>query len=587
MPVARIDGLCGEADLAALLASSGLAEARKIRADLLGQPLDEFPPEPGEGCVAVDEKPNPFGSPAAADAYLRGPLVPVVIPASAPWQQHAAYVTTRAFRAVSQVGTGACPSLTVLGRGDGLGSAERAGLTDVCLRGRRPLAMIAPVDGITRFLALDSDDCYASVAIVAFSFQHVAIAVATGSAVAVGTHHAALIRRASGPWILARDLPVLPLLPSSVAAPAASLGRGGPRPDALFPEWGNQILLSGVVMGGVEAAYQPDCWPCDGAASYIAVAAGGTVVRAHTGRRLNHPHEIQALLVSALRRGGKIPGLVVARHELAAHRLLHHLRQSGIALTPTFARSLTMKPSCTASPAVPSQPRGAAGWPRRTAGHAQPAPAGSRPPDAHGQFCGLFAVDVAGFTNPCRDEHVQLYVREKMYRILECAFDGAGILWSSCRHEDRGDGVLVVVPPVTPVDGLADPLPERLCGLIRVHNRLSSEDARIQLRAAAHVGRVYHDGHGFAGDAASHLFRLLDAPRLKQLLAAADSDLAFIASEDFYRTVICRHPTLVDPAAFQRVAVDLKHATAAGWAQLLGAGGASRPARIVPLDRSA
>ena len=222
-----------------------------------------------------------------------------------------------------------------------------------------------------------------------------------------------------------------------------------------------------------------------------------------------------------------------------------------------------MKPSCTATAA------------------------GSRPPDADGQFCGLFAVDIAGFTDPRRDEYVQLYVREMLYRILERAFDGAGVPWRACWHEDRGDGVVVVVPPVLPVDGLADPLPERLCGLVRVHNRLSSEDARIQLRAAAHVGKVYHDEHGFAGDAASHLFRLLDASGLKQLLAASDSDLAFIASDFFYRTVICRHPTLVDPAAFQQVAVDLRHATAAGWAQLMGTRTASRSARILPLDRSA
>ena len=178
-------------------------------------------------------------------------------------------------------------------------------------------------------------------------------------------------------------------------------------------------------------------------------------------------------------------------------------------------------------PAVPPRPR--------DSGPSTPGPPPSRP---GGQICGLFAVDVAAFTDPRRDEYVQLYVREMLYRILERAFDGSGIPWRSCRHEDRGDGVVVVVPPVIPVDGLADPLPERLCGLIRVHNRLSSEDARIQLRAAAHVGKVYHDGHGFAGDAASHLFRLLQASGFKQLLATSECDLAFIASDYFYDTVI-------------------------------------------------
>ena len=130
----------------------------------------------------------------------------------------------------------------------------------------------------------------------------------------------------------------------------------------------------------------------------------------------------------------------------------------------------------------------------------------------------LFAVDIAGFTDPRRDEQVQLHLRDVLYRILERAFDGSGVPWRACAHEDRGDGVLVIVPPTIPVDGLADPLPERLCGLVRVHNRLSSEEARIQLRAAAHVGQVYRDEHGFAGDSACHLRRLLDAPGLKHLL---------------------------------------------------------------------
>src|SRR5215831_2033608 len=35
-----------------------------------------------------------------------------------------------------------------------------------------------------------------------------------------------------------------------------------------------------------------------------------------------------------------------------------------------------------------------------------------------GQSCGLFAVDIAGFTDPQRDEHVQLYLRDALYRML-------------------------------------------------------------------------------------------------------------------------------------------------------------------------
>lgn len=246
-------------------------------------------------------------------------------------------------------------------------------------------------------------------------------------------------------------------------------------------------------------------------------------------------------------------------------------------------------------PPVPHQD--AAGLPDRTDAPPDPPwvgaapqslPAGltdSRMPDIRGHMCGLFAVDIAGFTDPRRDEHVQLYLRDMIYRMLERAFDGSGVPWRACQHEDRGDGVFVIVPPTIPVDGLADPLPERLCGLVRVHNRLSSEYARIQLRAAAHVGKVYRDDHGYAGDSASHLRRLLDAPRLKHLLAASGSELAFIASDYFYDAIIRRHPTLVDPTAFQPVTVDTNHETTTGWVQLIGS--ASSPARTLPFGRSA
>jgi hypothetical protein len=202
-----------------------------------------------------------------------------------------------------------------------------------------------------------------------------------------------------------------------------------------------------------------------------------------------------------------------------------------------------------------------------------------------GRMCGLFAIDIAAFTDQRRDEYVQLYLRDSMYRMLDQAFTGAGVRWRACRHEDRGDGVLVVLSPALPVDRLADPLPERLRGLVRVHNRVSSREARIQLRAAAHVGPVYRDAHGYAGDAVSQLFRLLDAPRFKQSLAASGGELGFIASEYLYRNVILRHATLVDPADFQPVPVPALGPDASGWAHIPAAaaqGGGS----ILPFDRA-
>jgi hypothetical protein len=110
-------------------------------------------------------------------------------------------------------------------------------------------------------------------------------------------------------------------------------------------------------------------------------------------------------------------------------------------------------------------------------------------PPADGQVCALFAVDIAGFTGPHRDDDIRLYLHEELYQVLHKAFDASGIPWADCFCEDRGDGALIVVPPVVPCKGLIDPLPERLRGLIRRHNHVSRDSAGIQLRAAAHIGR--------------------------------------------------------------------------------------------------
>ncbi len=191
-------------------------------------------------------------------------------------------------------------------------------------------------------------------------------------------------------------------------------------------------------------------------------------------------------------------------------------------------------------------------------------------PPTGGQLCTLFAVDIAGFTGPHRDDDIRLYLHEELYRILEKAFDGSGISWSCCFHEDRGDGVLVVVPPSMPCTGIIDPLPERLRGLIRRHNHVSCAAAGIQLRAAAHVGPVDHDGHGFISSDINLLFRLLDAHPLKRALTGSAAELALIISDYVYRNVVCRYPSLVTPDAFKPVRFQVKYTRAAAWTYLPG-----------------
>jgi hypothetical protein len=189
-------------------------------------------------------------------------------------------------------------------------------------------------------------------------------------------------------------------------------------------------------------------------------------------------------------------------------------------------------------------------------------------PPTDGQVCTLFAADIAGFTAPERDDDIRWYLHGELYKLLEEAFDGAGIPWNRCFREDRGDGVLTVIPPGTACKNIIDPLPERLRGLIRRHNHVFRDAAAIQLRTAAHIGPVDHDGHGFIGSDINLLFRMLNARPLKRALASSSAELALIISDYLYHNIVCRYPSLISPDAFQPVRFQDQHISTQAWAYL-------------------
>lgn len=192
---------------------------------------------------------------------------------------------------------------------------------------------------------------------------------------------------------------------------------------------------------------------------------------------------------------------------------------------------------------------------------------GSSASEPDGQVCGLFAVDIAGFTKVGRDEEIQAYIHRSLYEMLDTAFCGSDVPWSDCSHEDRGDGTIVVAPPTIPVARLI-PIPDRLRILIRRHNRVSCDAAHIQLRTAIHLGPVRHDGHGFVGHDINLLCRLLDARQPKQLLARSTAEIALIISDYLYVTVICRQPALLNPVLFRSLNVRVKETRARAWLYL-------------------
>jgi hypothetical protein len=197
-------------------------------------------------------------------------------------------------------------------------------------------------------------------------------------------------------------------------------------------------------------------------------------------------------------------------------------------------------------------------------------PGGAAAPPTSGQVCAMLAVDIAGFAGADRDSEIQLYLRRSLYDILQDAFQGSGLPWAECHHEDRGDGMLVVLPPHVPGYGLIDPLPERLRGLIRRHNRVSRESAQMQLRAAVNIGLVDRDDHGLVGDDINLLFRMLDAPPLRRALTDSGAELALAVSRYVHDSLVVRHPSLVDPAQFRPLATRVKRTRIHAWLYVPG-----------------
>ena len=183
-------------------------------------------------------------------------------------------------------------------------------------------------------------------------------------------------------------------------------------------------------------------------------------------------------------------------------------------------------------------------------------------------YCPMLAIDITSFSDPSRGEAVQRFLRAAMYDLLTCAFDSSGLAWAECHDEDRGDGVLVVVPPEVPPAALIDPLVDHLRAGLRLHNKICSDQAKIRLRMSVHAGQVHFDDNGVCGYAVIHLFRMLDAPVFKRTFAASGADFALVTSDAFYEEFISQGPGLIDPDMYAPINIRSKETRGRGWLYL-------------------
>ena len=176
----------------------------------------------------------------------------------------------------------------------------------------------------------------------------------------------------------------------------------------------------------------------------------------------------------------------------------------------------------------------------------------------------IVVLDVEGFGHPRRTNPHQLAVREGLYQAVGDAFRQAGLPWAPDTHEDRGDGILILVPPQFPKTLFVEKLPSALVEALTKHNREHADEAGIRLRMSLHAGEVPYDPRGVYGRAVIWAFRLVDAKLLKAALADSTGVLAIIASRWFFEEVV-RHAADGVPSTYRRVLVRAKERTQPGW----------------------
>jgi tetratricopeptide (TPR) repeat protein len=179
----------------------------------------------------------------------------------------------------------------------------------------------------------------------------------------------------------------------------------------------------------------------------------------------------------------------------------------------------------------------------------------------HALHRAILAVDVEGFGDRARTNPDQVRVRQGLYEAMRKAFGRSGIRWDGCHREDRGDGMMVLVPPDVPKAGLSGDLPRELAAALAEHNRGRGPAAQIRLRMALHAGEVHHDAYGVAGTSVNLAFRLLEASAVKTALARSPGLLVLVVSEWFFEEVI-RHDPRSRPGDYHRIRVSVKETQA-------------------------
>ncbi len=195
-------------------------------------------------------------------------------------------------------------------------------------------------------------------------------------------------------------------------------------------------------------------------------------------------------------------------------------------------------------------------------------------PDAmqgHGYFpnglCSIVVVDIAGFSDPARTDSIRHHLKLSLLAMVDDSLSGAGIGSEERFQEDRGDGILLVLPPHHSPEILLTHVVGGLRSRLRRYNRTASNNARLRLRVGLDQGVVKPDGGGLVGHPLINVFRMVDAPSFKRAMRRSDAQFGLIISERVYEDAV-RATSEIDQGGFRKIAVPVKESRFEAWTDL-------------------
>ena len=155
-----------------------------------------------------------------------------------------------------------------------------------------------------------------------------------------------------------------------------------------------------------------------------------------------------------------------------------------------------------------------------------------------------------------------------------------GPAWDQCSCEDRGDGLLIAVPPHIPTIKVLECLLTTLPIALKRHNSIYGPGAQIQLRVALDVGPLRSVSSGVSGRVVIDAARLLDAPVFKDAIRESHANLGIIVSDFVYQRIIKNADYLTDPASYSPVQDNVKEFSLQAWMKLIDPSPQMPPPRV-------